>query len=244
MFDNKKILAIIPARGESKGIPKKNIKLLAGKPLIAYTIEEALRSKYLDRVIVSTDDEEIVNIAKKYGAEVPFLRPKELAKDDSSSLSALLHALNYIGNEEKYFPEIIVFLQPTSPFRTSKHIDEGIKLLMNSSVDSVVGVCKVEGENHPYFMYTKDDNDVLEEIIKIKNKPLRRQELPVFFRFNDALFISRRKYFDHINLNAMCFNPDNMKGLVMDRISSVDINNEFDFLLAEFISSSKLFFKK
>ncbi|MCK4528891.1 acylneuraminate cytidylyltransferase family protein [candidate division WOR-3 bacterium] len=113
MFDNKSVLAIIPARGGSKSIPRKNIKLLGGKPLIAYTIEEALKSKYIDRVILSTDDEEIAKVAMCYGSEVLFLGPKTLAKDSSSSLSAILHAIEYVKKEENCSRDMVVFLQPT-----------------------------------------------------------------------------------------------------------------------------------
>lgn len=233
-----RVLGVIPARGGSKGVPGKNIRLLGGKPLLSYTIEAALRSK-IDRTIVSTENKKIAAIAKKYGAEVPFLRPKELATDKASSLSVLLHALHYLEKEELYFPDVVVFLQPTSPFRTSAHIDAGLKLLLASRVDSVIGVC--EAEFHPYYMYWKDGRDNLREFIKKKDKPLRRQDLPPLFRANDSLIISRRRYFDGAGKNVPCFNPRSMKGLVMDRISSIDINDEFDFLLAELIVKSGLF---
>ena len=231
-------LGIIPARGESKGIPRKNIKPLGGRPLIFYTIKAALKSK-LSRVIVSTDDREIAKIAKNYNAEVPFLRPKKLANDKATAISVVMHALNYLEKEENYYPNIIAYLQPTSPFRTSKHINLALKLLLKSDCDSVIGVCKVE--HHPYFMYKKNKEGKLEEIIKIKNKPERRQDLPIFYRINDALTITRREYFTKGSENSFVFNPRNMKGLMMDKVSSIDINDEFDFKLAEFIISSGLF---
>lgn len=233
-------VGIIPARGGSRGVPRKNIRLLGGKPLIAYTIEASLESD-LDRTIVSTEDEEIAAIARDYGAEVPFLRPKELATDEASSLSVVLHALQYLEKEEGYYPGIIAFLQPTSPFRTHEQINAGLRVLQASDVDSVIGVCEVEADYHPYFMYKMDEGGNLEELIRIRNKPLRRQELPKLFRISDGLIISRRKYFDKVEENSPCFNPKSAKGLIMDRISSLGIDDEFDFLLAEFIVKSGLF---
>jgi len=233
-------VGIIPARAGSKRVPSKNIRLLAGKPLIAYIIGAALASK-LDRMIVSTEDDKIASIAREFGAEVPFLRPKELATDKASSLSVLLHALYYLEEDEKFFPDVVVLLQPTSPFRTSQHIDAGLDMLQKSDVDSVVGVCEVEPSSHPYCMYEKDADDNLREFIGIQKKPQRSQDLTKLYRANDALFISRRRYFDKVGRNSSCFNPKSVKGLVMNRVSSIDINDEFDFLLAEFIIKRGLF---
>jgi len=236
MFNNKEILAIIPARGGSKSIPKKNIKLLGDKPLIAYTIKEALKSKYIDRVIVSTDDKEIANIAKNYNAEVPFLRPKNLAKDTSSSLSVILHALEYLEREENYYPDIIVFLQPTSPFRKAKHIDEGIEKI--ESCDAVVGVSEVK--EHPYFMMQKK-GEFLKPYLKIENRPLRRQDLPKLYHDNASLFITKRRYYDSakdLDPVAPIFNG-RVKAVMMDDMSSIDINTQLDFMLAEIILKNK-----
>lgn len=213
--------------------------MLAGKPLIGYTIEAALNSK-LDRVIVSTEDETIASIARSFGSEVPFLRPKELATDEASSLFVLLHALHHL-EKEKFFPTVVVFLQPTSPFRTSEHINAGLELLQKSDTDSVVSVCEVEPSFHPYYMYRMDENNNLEEIIKLPKKPLRSQDVPKFYRMNDVLIISRRRYFDTVDEHSPCFNPKSMKALVIDRISSINIDDEFDFLLAEFVVKSGLF---
>jgi N-acylneuraminate cytidylyltransferase/CMP-N,N'-diacetyllegionaminic acid synthase len=218
----------------------KNIRSLAGKPLISYSIEAALNSK-LDRVIVSTEDEKIASIAGDFGAEVPFQRPRELATDEASSLSVLLHALRHLEEKEKFSPDIIALLQPTSPFRTSKHIDAGLNILQKSAVDSVIGVCEVDPGFHPYYTYRKDEDDNLEEFIEVKEKPLRSQDLPKLYKLNDALFISQRGYFDTVGEHSPCFNPKSMKGLVMDRISSLSIDDEFDFLFAEFVVKSGWF---
>ena len=238
MFNNKSVLAIIPARGGSKSIPRKNIKPLGGKPLIAYTIEEALKSKYIDRIILSTDDKEIAKVAMDYGAEVPFLRPKNLAKDTSSSLSVILHALEYLKREENYSPDIMVFLQPTSPFRKANHIDAGIEKMENS--DAVGGVSEVK--QHPYFMMHRR-GEFLETYLKIKDRPLRRQDVPELNHFNSSLYIAKRGYYDNVKETdpvAPIFNGK-VRGVFMDEVSSIDIDDEFDFLLAEFIISSGLF---
>ena len=150
MMNTKKILGIIPARGGSKGIPKKNIAQLSGKPLIAYTINAALKSKLLTKVIVSTDDKKIADIAKEYGCEVPFIRPESLSGDDVLTYPVLKHAIEFLqeNNHEKY--DAILLLQPTSPFRSSKDIDNAINLL-SKDVDCVISISNVEG-NHPLRM--------------------------------------------------------------------------------------------
>lgn len=232
MFNCKKIVAIIPARGGSKGVPRKNIKELAGKPLIAYTIEEAKKSNYIDRVVVSTEDTEIAEVARQYGAEIPFLRPKELAQDGSSSLSVILHAIDYLEKREGYLPSIIVFLQPTSPFRKAEHIDEAIGKI--EDCDAVIGICEVK--HHPYLTMEKE-KDFLKPFIKIDSRPLRRQDLPKLYYDNPSLFVTKREYYNGAK------DPDpvapifmgRVKGVFMDEISSIDIDSPLDFMLAEMV---------
>jgi N-acylneuraminate cytidylyltransferase/CMP-N,N'-diacetyllegionaminic acid synthase len=236
MFDGKNILGIIPARGGSKSIPRKNINLLGGKALIAYTIEEALKSKYIDRVILSTDDEEIAKVAMSYGAEVPFLRPKTLAEDSSSSLSVILHALEYFKREENYSPDIVVFLQPTSPFRKAEHIDEGIEKMREC--DAVAGVCEVK--HHPDFMMQERES-FLKPYSKLKNRPLRRQDVLKLHVLNASLYIAKREYYDgakDLDPVAPIF-EGKVKGVFMDEISSIDIDTPLDFMLAESVLETK-----
>ena len=147
-----KVLALITARGGSKGIPHKNIVELNGKPLIQYTIDAALGSKSLDRVILSTDCEEISTVAKSLGCEVPFIRPSELAQDNSTHRSAVIHALDYLREKEGYVPDYLLLLQPTSPFRTSEDIDNAVSLMERSQCDLVVSVCSKSG-NLSKFSY-------------------------------------------------------------------------------------------
>jgi|TARA_Y100000310_G_scaffold162742_1_gene162688 N-acylneuraminate cytidylyltransferase len=147
-----KILAIIPARGGLKDVPKKNIRELAGKPLLAWTVEEAKKSKYIDRVIVSTDDEETADIARKYGAEVPFMRPAGISQDLSTDIEFLTHAVDFLKENENYEPDIVVLLRTTSPLKTAQHIDKGIELLIKTpEADAVRPI--IESPKHPYKMW-------------------------------------------------------------------------------------------
>lgn len=230
-------LGIIPARGGSKGVPRKNIRLLGGKPLIAYTIEAALCS-CLDRTIVSTDDREIAEVARACGAEVPFLRPVTFAQDTSSSLSVLLHTLQFVESEDRFYPDCVAFLQPTSPFRNASHINAAIDLLMTSNVLSVIGICQVD--QHPYDMFQQRPNGMLEQLIPLPNKPLRRQDYPPTYITNSALIVSQRSYYDDLSDPEPVFSWSSSKGLLMDRFSSIDLDTEFDFLIAEAALSYKI----
>lgn len=152
MYKGKKILGLIPARGGSKGIPGKNIRPLLGKPLIAWTINQAKNSKFIDKLVVSTDSPEIADVSHKYGAQVPFMRPKELADDDSPGFEAILHALNFLEQENEFY-DVVVLLECTSPMRYEQDIDNIIKQLVdNKGVGSVVGVVKVTNE-HPLWCF-------------------------------------------------------------------------------------------
>lgn len=196
-MNNYEILAIVPARSGSKSIPQKNIKLLARKPLIAYTIEEAKKSKYISRIVVSTDSEQIAEIAKNLGVEVPFLRPKELAEDNVQDLPVFKHALEWLKNKEGYTPDVIVHLRPTAPLRKSKHIDKGIKILIeHPEADSVRSV--YPAPKHPLKMWKIEDGYLVpfipEEAYNIKeayNYP--RQKLPPAYVQNGSVDVIRTK---------------------------------------------------
>lgn len=182
---NKKILAIIPARGGSKRVPRKNIRLLGGKPLIAYTIEHAKQSKYINRVIVSTEDEEIAKVAKEWGAEVPFMRPEELAGDTIVDFPVFEHALNWLKENEGYEPDVVVQLRPTSPLRKVEDVDAAIALLFaNPDADSVRTVLRAEPS--PYKMYKMREDGLLSPIITVEGVAegynLPGQKLPPAYR--------------------------------------------------------------
>ncbi|QCX32365.1 acylneuraminate cytidylyltransferase family protein [Caloramator sp. E03] len=228
MIGNKCVVAIIPARGGSKGIPRKNIKNLNGKPLIAYTIEEALKSKYVDRVIVSTEDLEIAEISKSFGAEVPFFRPKELAQDDTPGIEPIIHAINYLLNDENYNFDYVMCLQCTSPLRNSKQIDEAILEMYNKDADSAVSVC--ESEVNPYWMKVIKNGKMVDYLNDNKFYA-RRQDLPIVYRLNGAIYIAKVG----IILKNKNWYTDNTVPIIMDKISSVDIDDEIDFKFAEFI---------
>jgi len=221
------ILAIIPARGGSKGTPRKNVRLLCGKPLIAYTIEAALSSKLIDRVVVSTEDEEIAKVSKKYGAEV-LERPEELAQDDTPSLPVYQHAIRYLEEVKDYHPEIIVVLQPTSPLRIVEDIDRAIEEFLEAKYDSIASVCEVE--HPPQWMYTLAGNR-LKPVIKDAEKVVRRQDAPKVYRLNGAVYVTSR---DIIMKENRVLGRDT-KAYIMPLERSIDIDTELDFKLAELL---------
>lgn len=181
MYKNKAILCIIPARGGSKGLPGKNIMEIAGKPLIGWTIEQALACKYIDTVIVSTDDDEIAEISKSFGAEVPFKRPEELARDGSPTMDTVFHAIDYFENNARFF-DILVLLEPTSPLRKRNDLDDAIESLVDSeaNADSIVSVGEVHLENpHITKMIV---NGYVTPLIESKTEAIfQRQQLPKIY---------------------------------------------------------------
>lgn len=223
----KKYVAVIPARAGSKGIPKKNIKLLAGKPLIQWTVEAALNSKYISEAIVSTDSLEIANISKNLGAVVPFLRPAKLSTDSAATIDVVLHAL------ERYRKfDYIVLLQPTSPLRTATDIDNAIELMVARSSESCVSICPPS--NHPYLMYSVDSTGRLTKLIASERSD-RRQNLPSIYAVNGAIYVS--------NINQLyssrSFILADTVGFEMPVDRSVDIDNNFDFMVAEYLLSTQ-----
>jgi CMP-N,N'-diacetyllegionaminic acid synthase len=227
MAEHLNILAIIAARGGSKGIPRKNVRLLCGKPLIAYTIEAALGSKGINRVVVSTEDEEIAKVSKEYGAEV-VTRPPELARDDTPSLPVFQHAIGHLQETDDYRPQVIVILQPTSPLRTIEDIDRAIEQFLEARCDSVVSVCEVE--HPPYWMYTLE-GDRLKPVIKGGEKVTRRQDAAKVYRLNGAVYVTGN---DIIMGGSRVLGRDT-RAYVMPLERSIDIDTELDFKLAELL---------
>lgn len=185
MIKNHTVLGLILARGGSKRIPQKNIKDLCGKPLIWYTIDAAKKSQYLDRVILSSDDPEIIAVAKQYGVDVPFVRTAELAADTVTDYPVFVHALEWLEKNEGYKPDIVVQLRPTSPLRTAEHIDNAIEFLAeHPEADSVRTVA--EPDQSPYKMYRVDNAGYLEPLIKLEGQPesfnLPQQKLPKAYK--------------------------------------------------------------
>jgi CMP-N,N'-diacetyllegionaminic acid synthase len=221
------IVSIIPARGGSRGIPRKNVRLLCGKPLIAYTIEVALSSKLINRVVVSTEDKEIADISKEHGAEV-ISRPPELAQDDTPSLPVLQHAIKHLEEMEDYRPEIIVVLQPTSPLRIAEDIDRAIEEFLEAKYDSVVSVCEIE--HPPQWMYTLA-GESLKPLIEGGKKVVRRQDAPKVYRLNGAVHVSSRD----TTMKENRILGRNTKAYIMPPERSIDIDTELDFKLAELL---------
>ena len=230
MIKIKKVIAIIPARGGSKGLPRKNIKNLAGKPLIAWTIELALKSRYLDRVIVSTEDDEIAKISKKYGAEV-IKRPKKLATDKTETIDVIFHVLRTL-KKENYTPEIIILLQPTSPLRSADDVNKAIEYFFKNECESVVSIC--EFEHSPYWAF-KIKRRYLTPIFGWKYFKIRRQDLPKAYIPNGAIFIAAVKTLEKYK----SFYTHKTLPYIMSVERSIDIDSEIDFKLAELILQNK-----
>ncbi|MFC1807240.1 cytidylyltransferase domain-containing protein [Candidatus Omnitrophota bacterium] len=223
-----KILGFVPARGGSKAIPKKNTYPLDGRPLIAYTIEEALKSK-VNRLIVSTDSPEIAEVSRQHGAEVPFLRPQELAGDHSVIEDAILDALKKLEQNEGYQPDIIVLLHPTTPLRIAKHINESIALLLEKQADAVVSVS--EPMEHPGDMVYWDSQGKMRFLLNSDRGGCQRQQYPQCYFINGVVFTFTRKSFLQ---NKNRFGEKNMP-YVIKQIDSIDIDSMDDFLIAEAI---------
>lgn len=223
------ILGLITARGGSKTLPRKNVLELAGKPLIAWTISAALSSSSLSRTIVTTDDSEIADVSQKYGAEVPFVRPRELAGDTSSHIGVVLHALDWLACVERYEPDYVLLLQPTVPFRTAADIDAAVALARRHDADSVVSVAPSPA--HPYLMKTIDEDGYLQDFVHAIQGDLPRQTLSDIFALNGALYLIRPT----VLRNRMAWYADRTVAYVMPAERSIDIDTAWDFAIAEFI---------
>ncbi len=228
MFDGHSILAVIPARGGSKGLPGKNIRLLAGKPLLAWTIEAARASGVIDEIVVSTDSPEIAAVATACGCAPPFWRPEELAGDTSPTMAALWHALDWYAQQQDRRFDLVLLLQPTSPLRQAADILAALELLRQAGVSSVVSVCPVD--HHPLWSNTLPPDHSLEHFLR--PEALRpRQELPPSYRLNGAIYLART---DWLRERGSFLGPG-AYALVMPRQRSVDIDDATDFLLAEIL---------
>lgn len=224
--------ALIPARGGSKGIPRKNIKPIAGKPLIAWTIEAALRSRHLDAVVVSTEDEEIAEVSRRHGAQVPFMRPHALAQDGSPGIDPVLHALDQLPEHDA-----VLLLQPTSPLRRTSDIDACLELAARGGHPSVVSV--TEADAHPNWTYRLEgaaadgrdgDGAMLQPYIDAP-VALRRQDLPPAYVLNGALYFANAAW---LRRTRVLVHADT-RALVMAREHSVDIDTPLDWRFAELL---------
>jgi len=218
------VLALINARGGSKGIPGKNIKVLCGKPLIGWTIDAAKKARCVDRVVVSTDDEKIASLAAQLGADVPFIRPPELAADETPSMAPVLHAI-----EQLPVYDWLLLLQPTSPLRTHTDIEAIWHLCQDQNAPSAVSV--TEAGKHPYWMYQRDSAQRLQPFIKGRPDLTRRQDLPPAYALNGALYLARTDWL----LERRDFIGPETLAYIMPPERSVDLDTPQDWRWVEFL---------
>jgi CMP-N-acetylneuraminic acid synthetase len=228
------ILGLIPARGGSKAIPRKNIVNLAGKPLLAYTCEAALSSQRLSRIILNTDDQEIAAVGLKYGVEAPFVRPAQLAEDDAPILPVIQHAIEWLAANQDFYTDVLVLLQPTSPLRRAEHIDAAVDLLLGSAADTVVSVRDVPHQYNPVSLMQVDDWGCLQPFLE-GEMILRRQDKPrVYARNGPAILAIHRHTLDSDRLYG-----DKVMPYIMGPLESIDIDDQDDLTLVEALIQSQ-----
>ncbi len=221
------VIAIIPARGGSKGVPRKNVRLLGGRPLIAHSIEAALQANCVDRVVVSTDDEEIAQVALNAGAEIPFMRPPELALDHIPVMPVIQDLMRKVDPQQSLYPFIVV-LQPTNPFRKPADIDKSVDILKRGDCDTVLTVSPAS--NHPYRMRWLDsDGEFLRPLFENVDLYAQRQDLPPVYNFNGSVISCLQS----VMLNQKIFYGVKHRGIILDEICGFDIDTELDLLVAE-----------
>lgn len=228
MIGQYKVTALIPARGGSKRLPRKNVKLLGDKPLIAWSIETAKASKYIDRVIVSTDDDEIKHISEQYGAEVPFLRPEHLSNDRASSFDVIKHAIKFLNIESGN--DLIVLLQPTSPLRRVEELDGALNFFIEKLASGVVSIS--ETEHSPLWANVLPNSLSMSEFIRAEVQGKRSQDLPKFYRLNGSIYIYQTNKL--LEKNEIFYDQD-VYGFKTCLETSVDIDTALDFKIAEII---------
>jgi len=223
MINGQRVLAVIPARGGSKGILRKNIREIAGKPLLAWTIEEARKSRYIDRLILSSDDDEIIGVAESWDCEVPFVRPSELAQDDTPGVEPVLHAIRIVSGYD-----LVVLLQPTSPLRTVADIDACIEICVDGKSNACVSV--TIPDKSPYWMYELDKQSRMTSLLRTELIP-RRQDMPTVVALNGAVYVAKCDWL----LSSRSFLTSETLAYVMPKDFSIDIDTEFDLRMVEFI---------
>lgn len=229
---DKKILGIVIARGGSKSIPRKNAKSFCGKPLIAWSIEVGRDSGVLDRLVISTEDKEIADIARTFGAEVPFIRPAELAEDTTPTLSVLQHAVLWLKEHEGYYPDYVLLLEPTSPGRQAFHIQEAIMLAVQTAADSVIALGEVEGHYNYHWQIKMDEEGkaLLVDGSSWSSVIRRRQDLPKTYFRNGAFYLFKT---DLLFASEPSLYGSDVRGYVLAPEYSIDIDSPEDWHQAE-----------
>jgi CMP-N-acetylneuraminic acid synthetase len=223
-----RVVGIVPARGGSKGIPRKNIRLLCGKPLLQYTAEAATAARRLSRVVLSTEDPEIAEVGRRCGLEVPFLRPAELARDDTPTLPVVQHAVRWLEAQSDRY-DAVCLLQPTHPLRRAADIDACIAMLERDDLDAVVSVLAVPAEHNPHWVYFQDDDGMMRLSTGERNPIARRQELPAAFHREGSVYVVRR---DVLILGDSLFG-NRLGGYLIEACRSVNIDGPHDWERAE-----------
>jgi CMP-N-acetylneuraminic acid synthetase len=229
-----RVLAVVPARGGSKGIPRKNLQLLGGRPLVAHAVAAALSATLVSRVVCSTDDADIAAAAREAGADVPFLRPPELAQDTTEDWPVFVHALDWLAQHANWVPELVVNLRPTSPLRTPRHVDDAIRLLLSSGADSVKAVCLAR--QHPHKMWVRHAGAEIEPYVQTPFRLARgpdvpRAELEDVYWQNGVVDVTRHAVIreQHVMIGRR------VAGLVTSQEESIDIDTPIDLALAELL---------
>lgn len=236
MYNNKTFLAIIPARGGSKGLPGKNIKPILGKPLLQWTIEAGKNSKYIDELVVSTDSNEIAEVAKNCHAAVPFMRPDHLSGDTATSFVALKHAIDFYSSELQKEFDFIIKLEATSPLRTAEDIDRAIETLMESDADAIVGIGRTEDQN-PAFLVRLDNQNRISGYVNPDMTVIRRQDVDDIYFFEGSLYISKTD----VLLEKKTFYHSNTLGHIMPKYKTLEIDDIDDFVMVEALMKQKCY---
>ena len=237
--DSPRVLALVPARGGSKGIPRKNLQLLGGQPLVVHAVAAARAARRVSRVLCSTEDAEIADIARAAGAEVPFLRPAELAQDASEDWPVFKHALDWLMRNEAWAPDVVVNLRPTSPMRTPSHVDAAIQLLLDTGADSVKAICLAR--QHPHKMWMRQPNGRIEPYLKTPFRAARGPDVPraqledVYWQ-NGVVDVTRRE----VILGQGVMIGQRVAGLVTALEDSIDIDTPLDLALAELLYARRI----
>ena len=226
MIAGKRVLAVIPARGGSKGVPGKNIRPLAGRPLIAWTIAAAGHAPEIDRAVVSSEDADIIETARQWGGEAPFVRPAELARDDTPGIAPVLHALDALPENYDY----VVLLQPTSPLRTGADISAALALCLESGAPACVSVSLPP--HAPWWMFRLDKNRCLQALLPKEAIPARRQDMPEVYALNGAVYVAEVNW---LRETKAFLTPETV-AYVMPRERALDIDVELDFIIAEAVA--------
>ncbi len=228
MINNRSVLGLIPARGGSKGVPRKNIRVAGGKPLIAWTADEACKSKFLDRLVLSSEDPEVIEVAERLGIDVPFQRPLELASDNTPGIDPVLHALGELPGYH-----YVVLLQPTSPLRNVEDIDGCIQCCEDLQSSACVSI--VRCNEHPYLMYSVDRNSLLKPLVPAADNLHRRQDYPDFYLLNGAVYVAQTEWLKR----SRSFLSNQTVGFEMPQERSLDIDTVDDFLHFENLKATR-----